>query len=325
MNNYLDYFGGFRLAKYNLELEAGDEGLELPPYKGSTFRGGFGHAFRSMVCTMKKTDCNECILTEKCPYSYIFETAPGSKAEVLNNFSEVPRPYVIEPPLERNTSYKPREKLNFYLVLIGKAVDFLPYFIVTFEELGHMGIGRGRKPYTLRKVTAKDREGVDGIVYSTEDRKIQNFNASITGQDLIDAADQAGNLPDKVTLSFITPTRIKYDRHLCSKFEFHVLMGSLLRRFSNLSYFHQDTHVQINYNAFIEDCQKVSISEDRTEWMEWERFSKRQQSRLNMGGLVGQITYCGPMEFYLPLLLLGEYIHVGKNITFGLGQFQVEI
>ncbi|MFH0774556.1 MAG: hypothetical protein V2A53_03555 [bacterium] len=35
----------FNVGIYRLELLAEDE-IELPPYSGSTFRGGFGYAFK---------------------------------------------------------------------------------------------------------------------------------------------------------------------------------------------------------------------------------------------------------------------------------------
>lgn len=190
LDSYKDSMRRFRLAKYMLEIESGKDGLDLPTYKGSTFRGGFGHAFRSMVCTMKKTDCTDCLLKEQCPYSYIFETSPGHRSEVLNNFEEVPRPYVIEPPPEKKTFYKPGEKIRFELILIGKAIEYLPYFLVTFVELGNMGIGRGRKPYVLRRVLGQNPfKKVEHLIYSDEDKKVRNCDITITGEDILNQAD----------------------------------------------------------------------------------------------------------------------------------------
>jgi hypothetical protein len=54
------------------------EPLILPLFKGSTLRGGFGHAFKRVVCALRKTNCSECLLKERCVYSYIFETPPPS-------------------------------------------------------------------------------------------------------------------------------------------------------------------------------------------------------------------------------------------------------
>lgn len=58
----------------------------------------------------------------------------------------------MEPPLETKTHYHPGEILTFHLVLMGKAINYLPYFIVVFRELGQMGMGKGRKKYHLDEV-----------------------------------------------------------------------------------------------------------------------------------------------------------------------------
>jgi CRISPR/Cas system endoribonuclease Cas6 (RAMP superfamily) len=44
---------------------------------------------------------------------------------------------------------------------------------------------------------------------------------------------------------------------------------------------------------------------------------------MRLGGIVGSITYRGDFGKYLPLLRLGEHIHVGKAATFGLGKYRV--
>jgi hypothetical protein len=49
----------FTIAKYRLTLEAGEKGLLLPPYKGSTLRGGFGNAFRRISCALKEANCGK--------------------------------------------------------------------------------------------------------------------------------------------------------------------------------------------------------------------------------------------------------------------------
>jgi CRISPR/Cas system endoribonuclease Cas6 (RAMP superfamily) len=39
-----------------------------------------------------------------------------------------------------------------------------------------------------------------------------------------------------------------------------------------------------------------------------------------LGGLVGTITYRGPIGEYLGLLELARHLHLGKQTTFGLGR-----
>jgi len=40
---------------------------------------------------------------------------------------------------------------------------------------------------------------------------------------------------------------------------------------------------------------------------------------------VGRAVYEGPLGDFLPLLLLGELIHVGKGTVFGQGRFELRI
>jgi hypothetical protein len=61
-------------------------------------------------------------------------------------------------------------------------------------------------------------------------------------------------------------------------------------------------------------------------WWDWERYSARQQTTMNFGGLIGGFELSGPpatLEKFVPLLKMGEWLHVGKGTTFGLGKYQV--
>ena len=88
-----------------------------------------------MVCTQGPIDCRDCTLKSVCPYPYIFETTPYEGAQQLRTYGDVPRPFVID-PLETRGDYRPGESLTFQLTLIGRAIDYLPYFILSFRELG---------------------------------------------------------------------------------------------------------------------------------------------------------------------------------------------
>lgn len=41
------------------------------------------------------------------------------------------------------------------------------------------------------------------------------------------------------------------------------------------------------------------------------------------GDSVGRITLAGPLAPWLPLLRLGELVHVGKGTSFGLGKYRI--
>jgi hypothetical protein len=42
-----------------------------------------------------------------------------------------------------------------------------------------------------------------------------------------------------------------------------------------------------------------------------------------MGGVVGSATYIGELAPFLPLLALGQWVHVGKATVFGNGLYRM--
>jgi len=43
-----------------------------------------------------------------------------------------------------------------------------------------------------------------------------------------------------------------------------------------------------------------------------------------MGGCIGSITFAGNLTQFMPFLLLGEKINVGKGTSFGLGKYRLQ-
>jgi hypothetical protein len=312
----------FIVAKYQFICTAGAKGLELPIYKGSTLRGSFGQAFRKLVCPQpQQKACISCILITTCPYGYIFETAPMEGSEKLRNYESIPRPFVLEPPLEEKRVYQEGDSLSFQLVLIGKAINYLPYFILTFQEVGRIGIGKGKKPFSLMAVKAlSPLTGLEKVVYSQEQSKIEKADNIINGTELLN--QDSGRR--KLKLNFLTMTRVKFADNFADKLEFHILLRNLLRRISTTSYFHQGKELTVDYQQLINKAETVKLVEDNLRWVDWERYSSRQDTKINLGGLVGEVVYEGDLAEFMPLIRLGELIHVGKGTVFGMGQYKIQ-
>jgi CRISPR-associated endoribonuclease Cas6 len=222
----------------------------------------------------------------------------------MNKYTSIPHPFVIEPPLETDRTYEPGEEISFGLILIGKVIDYLPYFVYTFEEMGKIGIGKKRGKYRLLNAETED----NSLVYSCEDRTIQ---------------PQSGDTP--LTISFLTPTRISYGRDLAVNPDFHILVRSLLRRVNLLNYFHgEKREAGWNHREIIAKAEAVNIEKNNTRWWDWERYSARQGVRMKMGGLVGEVKYEGNIEPFISLLQAGVIFHVGKGTSFGLGKYEIQ-
>lgn len=319
----MSYFLSFTLSTYRFTITA-HQPLYLPLFKGNALRGGFGHAFKAMVCG-ELEDCDQrCNLGNACVYGYIFETSPPEDTEVLRNLEKVPRPFIIEPPLDGRREYAPGDTLTFHLKLIGYANEFLAYFILAFRELGRRGLGRNYGHFRLSQVEAINPSSeVHFTVFDqTARNRLQLRSLPIDSATVMACA---AALPiDRITLNFLTPTRLKHQEDWVRQGpSFQALIKVLLGRISSLSYFHCGERLDVDFRELIDRAADIQIVKSKTYWEDWSRFSGRQHQWVEMGGLVGRITYAGDLKDYLPLLALGELIHVGKGTVFGNGQYQI--
>lgn len=317
-SNQLAILNKLEIAKYYFLLRAREE-LYLPPYKGSTLRGGFGTIFRKICCVNKEViNCIDCPLKDRCAYAYIFETSPSLDSKRLKNLIEIPRPFIIEPPLEAKRVYKEDETLEFNLILIGKAIDYLPYFIFTFNELGKIGIGKDKRRYELLSCFNHKRDKI----YDSKDEILRDNNSKINIEEEIDSFSLR---PDTLGISFLTPTRIKIKGDLVTRPEFYVLVKALIHRITALAYFHCEEELVFDYHLLISKTERIKIKKSNLRWLDWERYSSRQNTRMKLGGFLGRVIYEGNFKEFLPLLILGKYTHIGKNCTFGLGRYRLEV
>jgi hypothetical protein len=317
------------LATFRFTLQA-RETLRLPPYKGSVLRGGFGHVFKRTVCVQPQVKhCAGCLLAESCAYAYLFETRPPPESQALRTHQAVPRPFVIQPPLDRRTEIPAGELLTFGLVLVGRAMGYLPYFLVVFRELGEAGLGRPfgsaqgkrRGKYTLREVRAvHPLSGEEQPVYDGE--TLLGTGLEVTAAEV--AAWSEHLPPDRLTVRFLTPARLKHGGEYAREaVDLHVLVRALLRRLSSLAYFHCRQRWETDYPGWVARAERVEAVDTHLSWMEWARYSGRQAHRIKMGGVVGSVTYTGDLAPFRPLLALGMLAHVGKGTVFGNGQYVV--
>lgn len=311
-----------RAAPFDFRIEALDP-LFLPAYKGSTLRGGFGHAFKKVVCALKNRECRDCLLESKCVYAYVFETRPPPGTQIMRKYVAAPHPFLIEPPDDKRRDFRAGEVLSFRFLLIGKAIDYLPYFVYAFEELGKIGIGKGKGRYAVKEVLCIGKEGEAVTIYDAVTKTLSPADPMTIHIDCASTGAKERNIRH-VTLAFLTPTRILYEGHLTLDIEFHMLIRALLRRLSLLSYFHGNGNPSTcDFRGFIERAKSVRVGERNLRWYDWERYSGRQDTRMKMGGFVGTITFEGEIAHFLPILEAGEIVHVGKGTTFGLGKYEI--
>lgn len=295
------------------------EQLRFPPFKGATLRGGLGFALKRISCPpISRRKCPSCLLNGECAYSYLFETPNTRDGDLLKGVSYAPHPFVLRPPMSDRELYDAGDFFEAEIILVGKALRLLPHVIYAFEEFGATGIGQARGKFVLEKVS-----GFCGQewkqVYSSEDELLRERPWQRTMADAV--GEVIDRTVDGIEVNFETPLRLKSDRYLVETLSFTTLITNLLRRIYLLDQWHCGGNLAFDHRALIELSRRVATVEQDLRWIDWERYSVRQEATLKMGGLVGRVRFQGPLTSFVPYLKLGEAVNVGKGTAFGLGMY----
>ena len=107
-------------------------------------------------------------------------------------------------------------------------------------------------------------------------------------------------------------------------FRFGSLFTNLLRRISLLTNFHTDTPLETDFASLACAARTIEVDSAQLRWHDWTRYSSRQSTLMQMGGLLGSVTLRGEgLAPFWPYLWLGQWTHAGKATSMGLGRYRI--
>lgn len=281
--------------------------FQLPSYPAITIRGGLGYALQQ-------------VLDDEKVYSQLFEELEGTT--VNEQYIPYTRPFIIRTGYNGKRMFKRGETFTFEILLFGDATRYYQYFILALKLFGQKGIGKDKQPFKIvevvslgevipRKIYEKDQ--LLNEIYVLKPRDLHQTNLSVH---------------NALQLTFTTPVRLKL--HGENQTEFHLVevTDSLLRRLESLLYFHHGKSLLNSEwrEEFIQLAFDCHIEEANFQYVAYERFSTRQKQKMYIDGVVGNFTVSNIKDATLvKLLYLGQYIHIGKQTAFGLGQYHLYI
>ena len=305
------------LARFRFQLEA-LEPIRLPEYAGSTWRGLLGHGLRRTACVTRQPSCEGCLLMHGCVYAQVFETPPPPGFP-SSGFSTVPHPYAlaVEPRAPRH--YARGEMLSLGLTLIGPAIAHVPYLIHALGFAGELGVGTDGGRFRL---ACLERESTPGSeLWDTV------FRAEVGDyRQLAPESPVPPPAPELVRLRLITPLRIKRDSHFLTPRTFTPsdLIHHLDVRLMRLALLYGGDPSAFDWKRDAELARTLEVAQRNLSWHDWTRYSSRQRTRMQMGGIIGDLVLTGPSVAPLwPALWAGQWTQVGKGTAFGLGRYCV--
>lgn len=297
------------LQRYRFHIETSTPVL-LPQYTGSMWRGLFGHGLRKAACATRQSRCDGCLLLESCMYNRVFETRVDDPPDP--RYRNRPHPFVLE---IAPSADHPVTRFSFGMTLFDNVREALPYIVYAVSVAGKLGLGRDKTPYELLRVETERTLGSDQWHQVwTPETALDQPRATIP---------ECPQAPDSLTVTLQTPLRIKQHGKLLKPgvFNASVFLTQLWRRAANISHFHGGS-----FPADLpEDKPENIVSKDvRLHWHDWRRYSSRQKTAMNMGGVVGEFTLEGEdLAQWWPLIWYGQWLHLGKATSMGLGRYRV--
>jgi hypothetical protein len=310
---------GLALARYRFTAAFESE-LLLPDYAGSLLRGVFGAALRRSACMTGLSDCKPCPLWQTCPYPAIFETPPR-ETQLAQRFSQVPNPYVMEPPLRTPRRWPAGQPLQWSMVLIGQeALGQLPLIVHAWQRSLRHGWGKEsvRARGELLEVEMLGTGSEVGMAWDPA-----------SGQVLPHKAEWRIPRPSdcrSVTLEIHTPLRLQHEGHPLGVRELspRALVAHLLRRVRLMLELHLGMpSAPLDVPTLIALADRMTDDRSNLRWWDWVRYSSRQKQEMTLGGVVGKWHLQGELEELLPWLHLGQWLHLGKNATMGMGSYSL--
>ena len=315
----------FRFARYRFTYTV-QEPLKMPQYKGNVFRSRFGYILRDIACVGSEQQCEkQCQFPDRCVYSKCFETPVPDDSPLLRGQPYAPHPFVLEPPRTGKQKYAPGDTFACNMILIGEAINLLPWMVFTFDQIGKRRIGlRGeRGQCQLEKVESLSAYGnhEPQTIYTAETEMLADDGLILR---LDDVMDNAPDITDAIELEFITHTSIKVNGKWTSHLTFEHFLRNLLRRIRFLSYFHCGEDLDIDARALIEAAGTIT-HRPNFRWHRADRYSYRAEKSVPMDGFMGPIRFSGALEPFLPFIFLGEHLHIGHHTAFGHGRYRLTV
>lgn len=287
----------FPISRFSIKFQA-FENIQLPRYAGSTLRGAFGHALKSLACltaSRNKGIC-KCEPAERCLYRQLFDP-PKKTLACQNRVQDIAPPFVIEAHSLPEHIQK-NETAGFYMIIIGQ-----------FAQQQQMMI-----QLAWQRALA---EGI-GINLSKGGMQSQLLAMTLCNQPALNIEPKS-----MIKVDFLTHTRLQHHGKLIRVADFNIqtFAHALLRRYLSLAEVYSDFAVDAEeLKQLYEDIAHLKGTSN-LEWVNWSRYSSRQKQKMNLDGLMGtvQLDYISERLFYY--LYLGQWLHVGKGCVFGLGHY----
>ena len=266
------------------------------------------------ICVVKDIPCNNCPLNTNCAYSILFENPINKNIDILKGRDKAPSPYIIQLDFIKNIELT---KIPLKIIFLDYAADYIGYFILALKNIGVKGITKDKINFQVNNITCNNMPYTNELEFSSIDFSKFDLNENKFRENNKNTL----NSTSKIEIQFITPFRYKENGKYKSNIKLKDIIIASKRRLNILSTIYGNKKIieDFEINEFID----IDLN---FKWIDNKRYSKRQESNMIIGGVIGSGIYSGEISNKeINILTGGSIFNIGKNVSFGLGHFSFNI
>lgn len=204
-----------------------------------------------------------------------------------------------------------RRKTSIFIGVIWAIIEQLPLIAFAFKRAFEYNVGRG-KAHLLDISAFNESAG--------------NFESVLVNGNIIEhhkAVKFPESFSNNAVIEISTPLRLQENGKPLNEQEINAerFFISLAKRISLLSEFHFES-LQFDFELLKNQISQIQ-DEKILKWQDWTRYSSRQDQKMKLGGVVGKWQFKKLSPELSQLLYIGQWLHCGKNATFGLGKYKI--
>ncbi|MBL8142645.1 MAG: CRISPR system precrRNA processing endoribonuclease RAMP protein Cas6 [Acidobacteria bacterium] len=315
-----DLLDTVRVTRLRVTLVATESGA-LPAFPGSMIRGLLGWGLKDVLCSRESAArCEQCHLADACRYPALFEPALHP-AGLVPGVADPSPPFVIAFPESFPRAVEACDTLTFTVTLFGRSAQYASDYIAAFFAAATRGYRLGDRggPFGVGRVSVAFPDNRWQEVSPSDRLTLDDISLPLSQL----AGPETTSHPGRLTVEFVTPIRLKTDNHVTGSPRFGVLVDRLADRVARILGTWHGIEWLEHRREFCRDAHAVRAISSTARRMHVTRHSNRQRTSMDLPGVQGAVTYEGPVSAYLPILRLGEFLHVGKNTSAGFGRIRV--
>lgn len=281
----------------------------LPVSKASAIRGGMGEMLLRTNC-IRNRECETCDFQSECIVQRTMYSQFEYKPDFITTGDSIG--YVVECEDYKET-FKAGDTLEFNLILFGKTMVYFNQYLHALFALGQNGIGKDHAKFLIIQVKNTRGQAIlkDSNIY------MEYYQVETLQEYVVDRMRQIRQhgYPNKMV--FCTPLTQKFHGEFLEEFCMEAISKSIQRRLYMLNCFENNDIQEFYY----EELAIPTIVQQSVREIKVKRYSSRQDSKMYLKGIKGEILLEKLPEELLELYLVGELIHIGKNTSFGFGRY----